>query len=227
MIDQVVDVVRIVLQVVQFFGPAFGREVTGLNFIGGAIVDRFVPRLCRFHLPHVRQILHPRHVGHVVADVNEPFIENGSGVVESFIHSPAEGEVIFRFGLGLRAQKDCPLHRVWNFALRDAQPGLGHVHEADQPIDLVSRFGRRPEMPVTFRNPNDQRAVKSIAKKKTLAAWQHAAMVRAVNNYRIVGHSGFFKFLQRVTDFLIHVFDRVMVSSVVASHVGHIWMVLG
>ena len=154
-IDQVVDVVRIVLQVVQFFGPAFGREGAGLNFVSRAVLYCFVPRLRGFHSPHKGQSLHPRRVGHVVADVQKSFVQNGSGVVESFVHSASKGEVVFRFGLGLWTKKNLSLHGVRYFASRDAQPSFGHVNEADQSLDRVSRFCRRPEMPVTFRNPND------------------------------------------------------------------------
>ena len=122
--------------------------------------------------------------------------------------------MILRLFLDTVAKEDGALEGARDLGPGEAEPGLGHIDEADETIDDGSGFICRVEVFEFLGDANHQRAVNSAGVYEALAPGEHAAVVGAVNHDGVVSEAILFEFGKALADFLVHLFYGIGILSV-------------
>jgi len=133
--------------------------------------------------------------------------------------------MVLRLRLRAFAQEDRALERLRNLGARQAQPGFGHVHETHHAIDGHAGLLGRPQMLVLVRDTNDQRAMRPAGIQEPLAARHHAAVVRAVDDNRVLVEAVLLQGIQRLLDVVVHVLHGIGVLGVTLADGGQVGMI--
>ena len=218
-VDQVMDilVVRLVIkELVRITGkkePALDRRRFPFLIVS-------FPCLHGLYFPLVPEYLSVGNIGIVILDIRVGLVTNRAGHVQALIRPPAVGEMVSGFGLGILSQENRPLVRRGNLGTGQGQPGLGHVHERDEPVHRAAGGFSGPEVFEPFRDPDDQRAMRSGIVQEALGAWQHTAMVGIVDDDGVFVAADPFEPGNVLTDPLVHDGDRVRVTGVALTDAG-------
>ena len=136
-------------------------------------------------------------------------------MVEPFVRAFPKTQVIARRRLRAFPEKYRSLELIGNLRSRETQPSLWHVDKADEPIDDHPGFLSRPQVLPLLRDADHQRAMHAAGVQKSFAAWQHATVVRVVDNDRVVVEPVLLQSRDRVSDLAIHVLHGVRILRVV------------
>ena len=132
-VGEVVDFIRVFLQVIEFLGR-LGLPEVALSFVEFAFVEEAFPNLRRGGYEHISDMLTIEFVGHVVANVDIAFADHAAHHVVTLVHSSSETVSVFLGGSFVLAHEGVALHMGGWFLACNAQEGRGEVDKPNPAI---------------------------------------------------------------------------------------------
>ena len=112
--------------------------------------------------------------------------------------------MIFGCLLDSLAEKGRALESVRDFGTGQAEPGFGHVHKTDDAVHRHARLIGRPEVFPFLGDSHNERAMCAAGVEEPLAARHHPAVIRVVDDDRILIEAVLLEFIKNLFHAAVH-----------------------